>query len=63
MLPPGQSMATAPRNSQHLCLYALDGAADIPPRMGNGAQEATPLSNKLFAGEEESFFSSGIATN
>lgn len=56
MLPPGQSMATAPRNSQHLCLSALDGAADIPPGMGNGAQEATPLSNKLLAGEEELFF-------
>lgn len=34
MLPPGQSMASAPRNSQHLCLSALDGAADIPPGMG-----------------------------
>lgn len=37
------------------CLSALDGAADIPPQMGSGAQEATPLSSKLFAGEE-SFF-------
>lgn len=49
------------------CIQELTAPVFICPkhstRMGNAAQEATALSNKLFAGEEESFFSSGIATN
>lgn len=56
MLPPWQNMAPASRNSQHLCLFALDGAVDIPPGMGNGAQEATALSNKLCWGRGVIFF-------
>lgn len=54
MLPPEQNMAPASRNSQHLCLFALDGAVDIPP--GMGLRRPQPSLNKLFAGEEESFF-------
>lgn len=56
MLPPGEAMAPASRNSQHLCLSALDGAVNIPPEWGMRLWRPQPSLINCLLGKRSHFF-------
>lgn len=55
MLPPGETMAPASRNSQHLCLSA-DGAVNTPREWGMRLRRPQPSLINCLLGKRSHFF-------